>query len=229
MKLDTLIRWFMPKEERFHDLFAKTTANLAAAARVFAEIAKASDLETRRVKMTELKDLEHKGDHLTRQIFEALNSTFITPLDREDIRSLANDLDDVLDYSDGVARYIILFELDEAPEALQQFAEILVKMVDQVETATSLIWDLSNTRPVNQALVAISELENRADQLYQTVIAGLFKGQTAAVTGKALPPGTSLDPLVLLKWKEVYDGLENACDACKATTYILGNILIKGV
>src|SRR5215213_2547456 len=141
-RVDALIRWFMPKEEQFHELFDRDTANLLRAARSFAEFAHLADLEARRTKMSELRDIEHEGDNLTRQIFDALNSSFITPFDREDIRSLATDLDDVLDYIEGVAQHIVIFELREAPEGLRQFAGILVEMAQEVEQVTELIWDL---------------------------------------------------------------------------------------
>lgn len=212
-RIDALIRWFMPKEERFHQLFRDDTANLLAATRVFRAIAESENLEARRVKMVELKGLEHEGDGMTREIFEALNSTFITPLDREDIRALASDLDDILDYLEGVARYIILFELGTSPEALRQFAAIVEEMVEAIQQTTELIWDLANEAEIQKGLVLISDLENRADALYQTVIADLFRG-----TEK---------PVEILKWKEIYDGLENACDACKDYTHVVGNIVIK--
>src|SRR5262245_51446471 len=101
-KVDALIRWLMPKEERFHELFARDTANLGNAARLFSEFVQ-GDLATRRARMPELRALEHSGDEITREIFDALNSSFITPFDREDIRSLATDLDDILDYIEEVA------------------------------------------------------------------------------------------------------------------------------
>ena len=124
-KVDALIRWLMPKEERFHELFDQDTANLLVAARQFSEFVQ-SDFTTRRSRMPELRDLEHQGDGITRKIFDALNSSFITPFDREDIRSLATDLDDVLDYLEEVAQRLINFELAESPPELRQFAEILV-------------------------------------------------------------------------------------------------------
>jgi len=213
MKADSIIRWFMPKEERFHELLARDTQHLLAAARLFSEIAHSARLEERRVKVVRLKAMEHDGDQITRQIFEALNSTFITPLDREDIRWLTSDLDDILDYLESVAQYLILFELDESTEALRQFAGILVVMVEEIDKATGLIWDLANEPKIQAALVRISELENQADSLYNTVIADLFKD--------------GRNPIEILKWKEVYDGLENACDQCKDFTHILGNIVIK--
>ena len=214
MKIDTIIKWLMPKEERFHELLARDTQNLAKAARLFVEIANSANLEERRVKVVQLKAIEHDGDQVTRQIFEALNATFITPLDREDIRALASNLDDILDYVEGVAQYLILFELPDAPEGLRQFAGIIVAMVDEIDHLTGLIWDLSKEKEIRDRVVRISELENQGDALYNTVIADLFKADAR-------------NPVEILKWKEVYDGLEAACDECKNFTHTLGNVVIK--
>jgi uncharacterized protein len=213
-KLDALIRWFMPKEEQFHELFDRDTANLVLATRHFAEFAHLADLEMRRAKMVQLRASEHEGDTITRQIFDALNSSFITPFDREDIRSLATDLDDILDYVEGVAQHLLNFELSASPEGLRQFADILVEMATEIERITERIWDLSNQRLIHEAIVRISDLENRADVLYNSIITDLFKAN-------------GRDPLEILKWKEIYDGLENACDQCRDYTHIVGNILVK--
>ena len=172
-KVDALIRWFMPKEERFHELFAKDTANLLQAARLFAEFAHTADLEARRQKMPGLKALEHQGDSITRQIFDALNSSFITPFDREDIRSIATDLDDILDYLEGVAQQLVNFDLGEAPEGLRRFAEILVEMATEIDRVTELLWNLDNQRQIQERIVRLSDLENQADVLYNTLIAEL--------------------------------------------------------
>ncbi len=213
MKADNVIKWFLPKEERFQELLSRDTQHLVGAARLFAEIANSASLEQRRVKTVQLKALEREGDRIARQVFEALNSTFITPFDREDIRSLASDLDDILDFLEGVAQYLVIFELTEAPEALRQFAGILVEMVEEIDRVTALVWDMSNAEKLQAGIVRISELENQADALYTTVIAGLFRD--------------GRDPIEVLKWKEVYDGLEDACDECKNFTHVVGNIVIK--
>jgi predicted phosphate transport protein (TIGR00153 family) len=212
-KVDALIRWLMPKEERFHELFDRDTENLLKSAHLFSEFVRA-DLPTRRLRMSELRELEHEGDTITRQIFDALNSSFITPFDREDIRSLASDLDDVLDYIEGVAQQLINFELAESPQELREFAEILVEMAAELERVTELIWNLTRQRELQQSIVRVSDLENRADVLYNKVIADLFR-----------PNGR--DPLEILKWKEIYEGLENACDQCRDYTHIVGNIVVK--
>ena len=99
MRGDKIVKFFMPKEERFHELLARDTEHLVRSAHLFVGIANSQQLEDRRAKVAQLRELEHEGDLITKEIFSALNSTFITPLDREDIRSLAADLDDILDYT----------------------------------------------------------------------------------------------------------------------------------
>ncbi len=213
MRGDSLIKWFMPKEERFHDLFGRDTETLLKSARLFADIARSGSIDERRIKTIELKAIEREGDDLTRQIFEALNSTFITPLDREDIRSIASDLDDILDHLESVAQYLVIFELAESPEGLRQFADILVKMTEEIDKVMGLVWDLSNERHIAASIVRISDLENQGDALYSTLIAELFRH------------GGS--PVEILKWKEVFEGLEEACDSCKDFAHVLGNVVIK--
>lgn len=213
MKFDSIVRLLMPKEERFHELLALDTKNLVKAMRVFEAIASSASLEDRRVRVIELKGIEHEGDAITKQIFLALNSTFITPFDRDDIHQIATSLDDVLDYVEGVAQSLVVFELGESPAALQQFALILKEMADAVDRMTSLIWDLSDEKKIQAGTVRISELENEADALYTSVIGELFK--------------RGGNPIEIMKWKEIYEGLENACDACKDYTDALSNVVIK--
>ena len=213
-KATSFIKRLLPREERFHELLARDTENLVRAVKLFAEIAATTTFEERRLKTVQLKAIEHEGDTITRNIFEALNSTFLTPFDRDDIRSLAMDLDDILDFLEGVAQYFVILELKESPEGLRAFTRILVLMVEEIHRVTSLIWDMDNARAIQETIVRISELENEADSLYNTVIADLFKGD-----------GRS--PLEIMKWKEVYDSLENACDQCKDYTHVVGNVMVK--
>ena len=214
MKADAIIRWFMPKEERFHVLFSEDTRNLVAAAGLFTDIAQSSSLQERQTLVDRLKQLEHEGDRITRSIFDALNSTFITPFDREDIRSLTTDLDDILDYLEAMAHALVLFDLEESPEGLRKFAEILADMAREIDRLTDLIWDLGNAAKIQASTVRISDLENEADRLYNRVIADLFRTK-------------GRDPIEILKWKEIYEGLENACDQCKNYTHVIGNIVVK--
>jgi predicted phosphate transport protein (TIGR00153 family) len=214
MKADAIIKWFMPKEERFQNLLARDTQNLLASARLFADIARCENFEQRRVLVVQLKGFEHEGDQITRQVFDALNSTFITPFDREDLRSIATDLDDILDSMESVAQYLVIFELADSPDALKQFAQILAEMCQEIHQLTSLLWDMANEKRMQEGIVRISDLENQADNLYNTVLADLFREN-------------GRPPLQVLKWKEVYQGLEDACDHCRDYTHIVGNVLVK--
>lgn len=214
MKADAVLKWLMPKEERFHELFSHDTRNLVAAAELFSQIARSSNLQEREALGERLKEIESEGDRITRAIFDALNSTFITPFDREDIRALTTDLDDILDYLEGMAHSLVLFDLADSPEDLRGFAQILETMAREIDRITALIWDLANARQIQEGIVKMSDLENEADRLYNHVIAGLFR-----VKGR--------DPIEIMKWKEIYEGLENACDQCKNYTHVIGNIVVK--
>ena len=114
-----------------------------------------------------------------------------------------------------MAQYLVLFEITDSPEPLRKFAQILVAMVEEIHTATGLVWDLANEKKIQDAIVRISVLENEADALYFQVIAQLFRG----AEGKT--------PIEIMKWKEIYQGLEDACDECKDFTHVLGNVVIK--
>lgn len=215
MAIGSIFRLFLPREERFHELLRAATGNLVRSSELFLAIASTQDLEQRRLKLVELKAVEHEGDEITRRIFEALNTTFITPFDREDIRSLAVDVDDVLDYLEGIGQFIVLFEIRESPEALSRFAEILRELCRQIAGLTELIWDLSRATEIQERMVRVSDLENEADHLYLTALGALFR------------PDSGKDAVEIMKWKEIYEDLEDACDKCKNFTHVLGNIVIK--
>lgn len=213
-KFDGIIKALLPKEEKFHEILGRDTANLEKAVKIFAEIARTSSFEERRVKVLELKAVEHDGDMITREVFDALNQSFITPFDRDDIQSIAIDLDNILDYLESAAQYLVLFELQESPDALRQFADILLKMVQQIDAATGLMWDLANEKQVRDIVVEVSRLENQADALHNTVVADLFKS-------------TGRNPLEIMKWREVYSSLEEAADACRDFSNIVANVVVK--
>ena len=129
--------------------------------------------------------------------------------------TLAVDIDDVLDYLEGIAQYLVAFEPDQNPDALGQFAAILIDLVRQVHLLTGLVWDRRDAPEILEGMVRISELENQADGLFMAVLGSLFRR------------GNGMDAIEVLKWKEIYQGLEDACDKCKDFTHVIGNIVIK--
>jgi hypothetical protein len=215
MGLASILRFLMPHEERFHELLDQDTRNLVRAAELFLAVTQTRDLDQRRIKLVELKSVEHEGDQITRRIFEALNSTFITPFDREDIRMIAVDIDDVLDYLEGIAQFLVLFEIDEIPEPLRRFSEILLELCREIDEMTRLVWDMKNTPRIQEKMVRVSELENQADALYLTVLGALFRAEN----GKSA--------LEVMKWKEIYDHLEHTLDQAEDVANVLESITIK--
>lgn len=208
----------LPRDEQFFELFTALATKSVDASRHLMELFSRAD-EQRWELVEVIKGLEHEADELTHSIVTRIDRSFITPLDREDIRWMANDLDDIVDYFEAVATSLVLFELSESPEPLRRFGEILVQLSEELHLCTGEIWNMKNGPKIHQRLRHVSELENQADSLYQTVIADLFK--------KGRPDAPSRDPIEILKWREVYDALEDACDKCKDCGHVFGNILTK--
>ena len=162
-------------------------------------------------------DFEHQSVSVFRQFdrFREINPVVKAPTLVCDDGTVLMDSTLILDYLEGIARYLVIFQIDEAPEPLTRFAEILLEMVGQIDSVTRLIWDLGNEAQVRDKLVRISELENQGDDLFLTVIADLFRADSGR------------NAMDTMKWKEIYQNLEDACDSCKDFTHIIGNVVIK--
>ncbi len=214
MKLDSLLKILLPKEEKFFNLFEKDIDNLLEAAKTFREAMsdKLSRAE-RAAKLDQLEELEHRGDEITHQIFSDLASTFITPLDREDIHKLASTLDDILDYLQGTANRINLYRIDTIPPEQVKLATLIHEQVLELHKAIPLLRDLKNATTIRECLVKINSLENAADDLFRRAIATLFD--------------TCKDPIYLIKIKEILVSMETATDQCEDAANVIESILIK--
>ena len=215
MKLNTIFQWLLPRNERFQTLFREDAANLAQAGTVFLSLVSTADHESLREKSRELKDLEHRGDEITRRIFEALNTTFLTPIDREDIRDLASGIDSVLDDMEMVGSLMVQLNVVGGSEELLQMSEILASCTKEIEKLVSAIWSPQTIAETEGGLVRISELENQADALFSLVITKLFRSAVAA------------DAIEVMKWKEIYQALEDSVDRSKEVAHAIGNIASK--
>ena len=215
MKLNTIFQWLLPRNERFQTLFREDAANLAQAGTVFLSLVSTGDHESLREKSRELKDLEHRGDEITRRIFEALNTTFLTPIDREDIRDLASGIDSVLDDMEMVGSLMVQLNVVGGAEELLQMSEILASCTKEIEKLVSAIWSPQTIAETESGLVRISELENQADALFSLVITKLFQSAVAA------------DAIEVMKWKEIYQALEDSVDRSKEVAHAIGNIASK--
>jgi hypothetical protein len=157
-----------------------------------------------------LKDTEHEGDLVTHEIFEKLNRTFVTPLEREDIHGLASGLDDLLDAVEAIGSRLVLFKVPGPTPEAQQLARILLQCGTQVEQAVANLKDLRN---LSAFTIELNRLENEADALSRQVVAELFNG--------------GRDPIDVLRWKELYGRLEAAADIAEDIANIIEGIVLK--
>jgi uncharacterized protein len=204
----------LPRAQHFFDMFDETTAHLTGAAGKFLDMVTVFDNLAARSE--DLKNEEIACDELVRRIILALDQTFITPIDREDIHKLATSLDDVLDNMEETAHRLQVFRIDRpTPEAIE-LARIVKECCVHLEQAIGLCRDMRRPEEIQVHLREIGRLENEADRLYRTVDAELF-AQNGGV-----------DILTLIKWRELYAWLEETVDACKDTANVVSEIVIKG-
>ena len=161
-------------------------------------------------KAEEIKEVEHKYDFLTHEIIQRLNRTFVTPLDREDIHALARSLDDVMDAIDASAALIRLYRLDQVRFGLRELAQIISASTHQVRLALDA---LEQHKGLITHAVEINRLENEADRLHQQAVSRLFDDER--------------DPLLVMKWKETLDFLEDATDRCEDVANVLEGVMVK--
>jgi len=216
MKLvEEMFRWLLPRDDRFKTLFNEDAQNLRLVGRMLLDMLRETDVKRLREKSLLLKDQEHRGDELTRQIFDLLNHTFLTPIDREDIRELASGIDDVLDDMEMVSSLMVQFKLPGGSEEILQMSQILASCSEEIERLVTLFWDPDKAKEVERGMVRVSELENQADAVFNLMITKLFES--------AKPEGA----IEVMKWKEVYYALEDSVDRAKGVAHTIGNIVSK--
>ncbi|MFM7619245.1 MAG: DUF47 domain-containing protein [Bacteroidota bacterium] len=203
----------IPKNAMFFDLFAEDTTNLVEQAKVFHQMFQMRDQEQVAAAIRTIRDLEHKGDEITHRIFMELSENFITPFDREDIHALATSIDDIADFINGCASRIQLYNVKEFSKTMELMSEVLLKQVMEIDVAVRDMRQMKNAQRVREAIVRINSLENHADDLFDDSIARLF--------------AEAVDPLELIKTKEVLSSLETATDKCEDVANVLESILVK--
>jgi uncharacterized protein len=153
---------------------------------------------------------EQEGDRITHDVIQRLNNTFVTPIDREDILLLAGALDDIVDLTEEVADYLGLYKIEAPMEQAQRLAHILLQATRQITEAMPRMRDF---REINHYTVEINRLENDGDRIVREAVASLFEG--------------GIDPMVVIRWKDLFERLEEAIDACERVANVLEGIVIK--
>ncbi|MGA7159478.1 MAG: DUF47 family protein [Bacteroidota bacterium] len=213
MKFDQLIHKLLPKDDKFFTLLEESSQNLVKAAEVMQRFSRVKNKSEIEGLINQIHDHEHEGDTVTHKIFSELNSTFVTPLDREDIYTLASSLDDILDHMDGSAGRFYLYKLEKWPPKMAQLADILTLSINEVHRGVSLLRNIQQFDELQKVFLKINEYENAADDVFERSIAELFEKEK--------------DPIQIIKLKEIYVGLETATDKCEDVANVLEGIVIK--
>ena len=198
----------IPREMRFYDDFIALGEQIRGGAALLAEM-----LAPERPmweKADAIKEVEHTCDNLTHEIIQRLHRTFVTPLDREDIHTLASSLDDVIDAIDEAAANVRLYRLDHVRQEARVMAGIIKSCTDQLVVALRAFERRSG---VAAAAVELNRLENEADRIHQNALQRLFDEET--------------DPITIMKWKEVIDLLEEAADRCEDVANVVEGVVVK--
>src|SRR5919112_4524929 len=197
-----------PRDREFFDLFEEAGGNIERAAGLLEELL--NEYPERNELARELLICEQEGDRITHDIIQRLNQTFVTPIDREDIFALASALDDIVDYTEEVADYVGLYKIEAPFEQAQQLATVLMQASRQISEAMPR---LRGFKDISHYTVEINRLENDGDRITREAIAALFDN--------------GIDAMVVIRWKDIYERLENAIDATEHVANIIEGIVIK--
>ena len=200
----------IPREPKFFDLFEKSVANVAKAAKELADFLE--DYTDVPLKVARITELEHEGDAITHQIMEQLHRTFVTPLDREDIALLTERLDDVMDFIEDAANTMLLYRIEQPTIRAREMAAILVAMTSELVVAVPLLRNRSKMEEILEHCVEINRLENEADAIVRLALTELFDDTPIAD---------------VIKWREIYEHLETAADKGEDVANVLEGVVLK--
>jgi uncharacterized protein len=198
----------VPKDRVFFDLFSEAGQNTVRAARLLKKMLE--EWPDERGLAREILLAEQEGDRITHDIFQRLNTTFVTPIDSEDIYGLATKLDDIVDYTEETADFMGLYSIEAPMDQALELADVLVQSCEQLSLALE---HLRAFKGLERYWIEIHRLENDGDRLYRDAVASLF--------------ANGIDPMVVIRWRDIFLRLERAVDATEGAAHILEGIVIK--
>jgi predicted phosphate transport protein (TIGR00153 family) len=198
-----------PRTTEFYDLFSKAGENALEAARK-AEI-RFREYPNSSVTQADVKSVETEGDEITRELIQLLNTQYVTPFDREDIYELTTAIDDVVDYIEEASDLLELYGIESTTRHAVEQCGILVQAVEQLAFA---LQRLKGLRGIQETLIELKRLEDEGDRVVHDAVAALFRDDR-------------IDPLIVIRWKDIYEGLERAIDAAEHAANVIANIVVK--
>ena len=206
------LSWIRSNDKEIIDVLEEQAANLAKATSYLVEFMSSYKMDGES-RYEIIKDLEHKGDQITHRLFTILDKTFVTPLDPEDISKLTSAIDEVLDATEGVANRFVLFSIEAPTQYMIELSKILLSASQEVQLLITRIRSLKSASNLIDHSKNIVNYEHKADTIYRTAIAELFK--------------TNNNPIEIIKLKEVYETLEGALDRCADVADVVEDIALK--
>jgi uncharacterized protein len=203
-----LAQVFGPRDRAYFELFEEAGRNILRAAELLDEML--AGYPDTKAMAEEITACEQEGDRITHDIIDRLNHSFVTPIDREDILALASALDDIVDYTEEVADYLGLYKIEAPMDQAIKLARVLKQATGQISEA---IPRLRGFRDLSHYTVEVNRLENEGDRITREAVASLFDG--------------GIDPMVVIRWKDLFERLEEAIDAAEHVANILEGIVIK--
>ena len=202
---------FIPKEEKFSELFEEAARNIVNASQALQDMINTWQFIDSRV--AEITEMEHQGDTITHRVISLLHRTFVTPFDREDIALLAHTLDDILDYIHSAADAMFIYKIAAPTDRAKELADILHQGVVEVEKSLAGLRKRSELKTMQERCVEINRLENMADRVYRAAMGELFENTD--------------DITQLIKWREIYEHMEAATDRCEDVANVLEGVALK--
>jgi predicted phosphate transport protein (TIGR00153 family) len=202
---------FLPKETSFFDFFEQHAALTVEGTKEFLSLVQTgANIEA---KARRIVDIEHETDVITHRCVEALHKTFITPIERDDIHRLIVRMDDIMDFVEAAAERIALYELTKMTDDVRDLADVLARASEMVSTACKGLRNLKHPENILKTCLDINRLENEGDAILRRAVARLFKEER--------------DPIMIIKWKEIYESLENATDRCEDVANIIEGVILE--
>lgn len=201
----------LPRETSFFDLFERHAALTVEGTKEFLSLVSTAANITAKAKR--IAEIEHETDVITHQCVEALHRTFITPIERDDIYRLIARMDDVMDFVEAAAERLVLYEITVMTPEVVDLADVLVRAMQDVEQALKGLRDMKHSQAIIQKCIDVNRLENEGDAILRMAVARLFREEK--------------DPIVVIKWKEIYENLESASDRCEDVANIIEGVILE--
>jgi predicted phosphate transport protein (TIGR00153 family) len=198
-----------PQKREFFSLYSDAAGNAVETAQLLCDLLAVFPADGDRL-IGQIKEREHEGDRLTHEVIDLLNRTFVTPFDREDMYRLAGALDDVVDHVDEAAHNLVDYGVKQVPERAQQQADVILRATEKLREAVDLLEGFKDSR---EQLIELRALEDEGDTLLRNAIGELFRSGQDAVS--------------IIRWKDIHERLEEACDALENAADVLEGILVK--